>query len=124
MELTRELLHEESESEKLVHKLLVMLYLAGGYFNEGKTARATVLNLSSDKRFSDLLNIRYDARFFGLVSSEVEAALSRAFELGYTKESYYARNGEPIHLIRQLSKEGERLVGGILGSSRERDALG
>lgn len=114
------------DADGLLPKLLVLLYSAGGYFTEGKTARGTVLSISWDPRFKGFLGARdlvYDGRFFGLLSSKVENAFTNAFELGYIEESYHARNGEPIHNLLKLTKLGERTVESILSQPRERENL-
>lgn len=101
-----------------------MLYLAGGCFVEGKIARASALSVSHDPRFRGFLNVTYDGRFFGLASSAVETALCEATQRGYVVESYHARNGEPVHLMRRLSDQGERLVRNILKDAKRLEALG
>ncbi len=98
---------EQKESE-VIRKLAELMYLSGLIICEGKTARQMVANTSLYD--PDYLSFTYDARFFGLVSSQIEAAFSRMSELGLLENLYNVKESHPVHHARKLSETGKKLA--------------
>ena len=71
---------KEEESE-ILRKFGEVFYLSGSMMCEGKTARQTFASVS--RRFPEYLDFSYDARFFGLLSSQMEAVFSRMAEKNF-----------------------------------------
>lgn len=96
------------DEPEILRKVGEIFYLSGNVVCEGKTLRQTMASVS--KRFPSYLSFDYDARFFGLLSSKMEAVFSMMAEKGYTEQMYNVKRGQPVHLARRLSDEYQRKI--------------
>ena len=105
--MTVELLQKKSTfhiDHEMIRRMCVVFYLSGGIIGETKTARH--LFASINHHFPEFLSFTYDARFFGLASSEMEILFQEMIETDLLEEAYNVRKNHPIHTTKYLTKSG------------------
>lgn len=88
-------------------KLCLISYLSGGFFPTRKDIDVSVCDLSI--KFPDFMQVKYDACFFGPLSSEIQKTVDESIDIGYFDENLVVMESEPIDRSRKLTDEGKWL---------------
>src|SRR5438445_1873416 len=101
--------YTNNETE-IIKKISEIFYLSGSLVCEGKTSRQVVANAQRAFQNDNYLSFTYDARFFGLASSQLEAVYAKMAEMGYLQQQFNVKKANPVHLARKLSEKGDEMA--------------